>query len=162
MRTGAKKGQMSSIDAVLALIVFAGMVVFFMAFWSSSMMSIKGTLQKNRQEYAALAASGLLVKSPGVPYDWENAPSGVRTIGLAKSENVLSREKLSAFAGLPYGESKALLGIDSDFFFYLEDMEGSRLYEAGNPAASGKTSAIVARFALLDGKAVRIRLNVYG
>ncbi len=161
----AKKGQMNSIDAVLALLIFAALMVFFMMFWANSIVSMKNMVVKNRFEYAALSVSDLLVKSPGLPGKWENAPGNVQEIGLAAGENALSGRKLAAFAnlsGVDYANAKKLLGIDSDFFFYVEDMNGSRLYEAGNSAITGDDSITITRFATLNGKNVRVRMSVYG
>lgn len=156
------RGQTNAIDAVLAIVIFAIIIAVFLSFWANGTSSVKGMLQKNRLEYAALAVSDMLVKSPGLPFDWEKNVSSVQEIGLASGENALSREKLSAFANVSYADAKKLLGVDSDFFFYVEDRNGSRIYEAGSGAIGRKTSVSLTRFAILDGKEVRVRLDVYG
>ncbi|MEM2137856.1 MAG: hypothetical protein QW568_02105 [Candidatus Anstonellaceae archaeon] len=143
------------------MVIFIGLLVVFMAIWANGVSSAKGTLQKNRYEYAALAASDMLVRGPGEPAMWETNVSSLQKIGLARTSNVLSKEKLAAFAEMPYDDVRSLLGVDSDFFFYVEDMGGSRLYEAGRPGA-GKATVVVTRFAILDGKNVFVKLNVYG
>jgi hypothetical protein len=147
---------------VLALLIFMGLIVFFMVFWSNSIIAMKSAVLKNRYEYAAISVSDMLVRGTGLPSKWENSPGEVQEIGLAKDENVLSGAKLSNFSNLPYAASKKLLGIDSEFFFYVEDLNGSRLYEAGNSTMNGKTSVTITRFAILNGKNVRMKLSVYG
>jgi len=59
------RAQISSIDLVLALIVFSLLFVFFVGSWSSTVSSAKNAMKKNRMEYAALSATDLLLKSPG-------------------------------------------------------------------------------------------------
>ncbi len=156
---------MNSIDAVLALLIFAALMVFFLMFWTNSIVSMKNLVVKNRFEYAALSVTDLLVKSPGLPSKWESDPAYVQEIGLASGENSLSGRKLAAFENLAnasYSNTKKLLGIDSEYFFYVEDLNGSRLYEAGNATMNAENSITITRFATLNEKNVRVRLSVYG
>ena len=58
-------------------------------------------------------------------------------------------------------DSKQVLGIEYEFYFYVEDLEGNRLYEIGNSTLSEQVISIT-RFAVLENEKVRVRLMLHG
>lgn len=164
-----RKGQVSSVDAIVASMIFAILLIFLIAFWFVSIDSIGNVTAKNTLQTPAIAISDLLLKSPGVPENWENDTSSLKVIGLAVSDtdhNVLDMEKLDNFTALEYNMSRELFGLDEsrEFYFMVEDINHNMLYEAGNPNITESRRAVsISRFALLEEnlQRVRMRLIVY-
>lgn len=155
------KGQVNTLDFLIAVLVYAVVLIFIVGFWFASMMEIDRMVERNRMDSAAITISDLLIKSPGVPENWEEGPSGAGTLGLAGSQNVLDPEKVSNFTSLDYNSSKEVLGVEGDFYFYVEDLEGNRLYETGL-AELGEGVVPVMRFGVLEGEIVRMVVVVHG
>jgi len=159
---GAMRGQISSIDLVLAIIVFSILFVFFVSSWSTTVSSAKNAMKKNRMEYAALSATDLMLKSSGAPANWEQNPSSVQMVGLASAPNVLSPAKLSNFTAMNYSRQKDLLGMQEEFYFYIDNANGTRLYEDGNLTVKSKSVVSITRYGILSGNRVKIGMMVYG
>jgi hypothetical protein len=147
------------------MMIFMVIATFIMAFTMMAVDNANSSVKKTRMEVAAIDASEMLIKSPGVPKDWEKDATQVKSLGLVvnSSANVLSDAKLANFtsiSGQNYTAAKSLLGIEHEFYFYIENMSGTRLYEAGN-GTMGKQQASITRLGLLDGEKIRMRFIVH-
>ena len=156
-----RRGQVNSIDALVAIVVFVLCMTFILSFWSTTIATRAELIKRSRFEYAAISASDALAKSAGVPCDWEYNASSARMIGLATAPNVLSPTKLSNLTAISYAALKGKLGIDSDFYLYVEYQNGTRVYEAGNLLTAGSQVAAVQRFCLLGNESVKMVFLVY-
>lgn len=167
-----KRGQISSIDALVSNVIFAIILVAMLVFWFVSMESISNTIAKNRMETVAISLSDLLVKSEGEPGGWEYNITSLKRPGFAVSDenqNVLSSRKIAEFTELPYNTSKHLLGLDETYGYHLivEELNNNRIYQAGDPDIDEESTVIsVLRYAVLkEGqrpqKTVRLRLIIY-
>jgi len=156
------RAQISSIDLVLAIIVFSILFVFFVSSWSTTVSSAKNAMKKNRMEYAAISATDLMLKSAGSPAHWEQNTSSVQMVGLASTPNVLSSAKLAAFTAMDYSQQKSLLGMQEEFYFYVDNTDGVRLYEGGNLTVKSKGVVSIGRYGTLNGGKVKIGMMVYG
>jgi hypothetical protein len=103
---------------------FAASVVIFLTALILVMFALNYSLSQNRQqaemgmmESAAMSASDMLVRQPGIPESWNS--TSVTTIGLASQENILNETKISEFMGMDYNAIKSLLGI-ANYEFYFE------------------------------------------
>jgi hypothetical protein len=156
------RAQISAFDMVLAIMVFSMLFVFFVQSWSTTVSTANSAMKKNKVEYSAISATDLLMQSTGVPINWERNTSGIRSIGLASEPNVLSEKKVANFTELNYSIQKSLLGIPGDFYFYVEDMGGERLYECGNVTAISSNIVSISRIGMLGDQKVRLWLISYG
>ncbi|MCL6088616.1 MAG: hypothetical protein M1530_00430 [Candidatus Marsarchaeota archaeon] len=156
------RGQQNSLDAVLAIVVFALILTFTLEFWAARTAGADEVINRNGYQQAALSASDLLLKSPGVPNNWEANASNAQSIGWTSSPNVLSGPKIGNFSALDYERQKNLTGLWPEFYFEVTNMSGSVLYHGGNSSYGGRQQAALARFGLLNGQIVRIRWIVYG
>lgn len=157
---GSLKGQLNSLDLMLAIVIFVFLLSFVILFRFVDVLDLDKSLTKNKLEADALSLSDALIKSQGVPYNWEKNSSNVQMIGLVSSPNVLNSEKLQIFTNMSYTNATQFLGLSSQFYFYVEDLEENRLYETGNSTLSDQIISIT-RFAILNGEKVRVRLIVY-
>ena len=158
---GYRKGQINSLDMLITSVIFVLLIVFLVVTWYNSTYSARIIIEKNNMERSLLGASDILLKTRGLPDNWEANVSTVKMLGLAKSQNVLSASKLANFTSLIYSTAKTLLGYDYDFYFFVENINGSSLYQIGNVSASNRTVSIT-RFAILNNQKVRLRIGVYG
>ena len=69
----------------------------------------------------------------GSPADWNQ--TNVNVIGLTDGEQRLVEEKLDMLANMTYEQIKSNLRTQYNFYFYLEDVDGSII-----PINGGKTS----------------------
>jgi hypothetical protein len=143
---------------VLSFLAFAFILTLFLSFWYNGIYASNQAVVRNKMEYEMIAISDLLVESPGVPYYWESNTSNISALGLAREPNVLHPPKLSNFTNLSYGTLKSQLGLSHEFYFYVQDTNGNRLYETGNASSGTTSSVVVYRYALLNGQIVKLGL----
>jgi len=95
----------------------------------------------------------------------ESASSGNSTVSMAGFASLpykLSSAKIAQFAALNYTSQKALLGIQEQFSYHIEDTSGTILYEGGNLTAYSKDIVSITRFAVLNGNIVKLGVKIYG
>ncbi len=153
------KAQSSSIDLLVSFLVFIIVFIFILQFWSVSIKSTQSNTRRTDMESFAVSFSDNLLKSNGVPYNWNN--TNFNTIGLVSSQNILIPSKVSNFTSMSYDTLKQTFGIDYEFYFYVENLNGSRYYQIGN-YTFGPQAVSLTRLALLNNEKVRVRLIVHG
>ena len=155
------KGQTGLPDLVLGIVAFILLLSFVLAFSNASTENVSLKSRQHKMETSAITISDLLVKTQGVPADWDrNNPSSVLVTGLASFPNVLSEDKVSEFTALDYDDVKSLLGVDGEFLFQIEDLNGTVLHQLGDSNATAEQT-IVQRLALLEGEKVRVKIVVH-
>ncbi len=110
------KGQLSALDALVAIVLFVGMYSILIATLSN--------IDLGTNEFESLAikselVSAHLLTSSGEPTSW--TPSNVFQIGLVMQRGVIESEKLGNFLKLfqtDINKAKQLLGISGLNFFY--------------------------------------------
>ncbi|MFA5246494.1 MAG: hypothetical protein WC408_01225 [Candidatus Micrarchaeia archaeon] len=142
--------------------MFVVCLTFILSFWSMTITSRAEMVKRSRLEYSAIAASDVLIKSSGTPSNWEDNITGLKMIGLASSPNVLSLNKLSNFSALDYSIQKTMIGIDLEYYFYLEYANGTKIFSNGNSSLSGSQITVIRRIALLGNETVSMVLFAYG
>ena len=154
------KGQLNSIDSIVSVVIFTIVLTFILTFWFVNIQDIDKTIDRNKLEYDIISISDLLLKSSGIPSNWEENYSSVQMMGLVDSQNVLNENKLSNFTSMNYTELKEALGTIYEIYFYIEDIDGNKLYETGNNTLEGQSISL-ARFAVLNGEPVKMRLVLH-
>lgn len=130
------KGQFFSPDLLIAIIIFIfGLIMF----WGASnfvFSQVNNFIFFSSVDEIANASINNLIKSEGVPVDWENKKNieEVRFFGLSKSLNVIDESKLNSliyFLDNNYLLAKELLGFGKlDFKLRLYDSKGVIRYES--------------------------------
>jgi len=157
-----KKGQLNSIDLLMASIIFSLLIVFLVGFWVVDINDIYKISKKSELESQAISISDLLLKSRGIPKNWEENLSNVSMIGLVNSQNVFVKSKLNNFTHMNYTKAKELLGIKNEFYFCVNSLNGNTLYQSGNSTLGENGSIGITRFAVLDSEEVIVRLIIHG
>lgn len=155
------KGQTGLPDLVLGIVAFILLLSFVLVFSSVSTENVLLKSRQHKMEASAITISDLLVKTPGVSSDWDsNNPSSVLVPGLAQFPNVLSEDKVVEFTSLDYEDVKTLMGVDAEFLFQVEDLNGAVLYQFGDANTSSERVS-VQRLALLEGDKIIVNVIVH-
>jgi len=89
----SKKGQISTIDLTVAFTLVLLILLTTMEVWTLGLTKIFKFNDKRSLDRKALEVSELLIKTPGMPAEWQTLDSidarYVSTIGFAKRDNIL-------------------------------------------------------------------------
>lgn len=154
------KGQVVTSDFMLAIIIL--MIVIGMAgsLWNRSMYLIAEKNKRTQMRRLGLAVSSMLVKSSGVPNDWDS--DNVITIGLVDRPNVLNEDKILAFNSMEKSKIQDLLGIESfDFSFRVRAVNDTILFDYGTYPSGEIDVIVVRRLALYDTEPVYVEFGLW-
>ncbi|MCX8175138.1 MAG: hypothetical protein N3E51_02945 [Candidatus Micrarchaeota archaeon] len=155
------RAQSFGVDFVAGLTVFLLLVGYFLVFWDLFSVGYVESLEKGNTDIAAISISDALVSAPGEPYNWTDDPLNAKMIGFASKPGVLDWNRVAAFSALPYANARELLGAERDFWLKIETLDGARLASMGKEPQNATRAAEVARMAIMDGRAVAVRLQLY-
>jgi len=155
------KGQAILLDFVFAAFIFS--IVF-----AAIMLSLRN-IQDNldyeekvwRIQHAAIPAVDILVKSGGVPVDWELNPAQARIPALAGTGYGLSPVKVAALNNLDYEFVKQSLGLDGfEYKLVVQTIDGETVVSKGM-REQGDFVVGTTRLAFYRGRIARVRLTVW-
>ncbi len=151
------RGQSVMLDFLLAAFVFS--VVF-----SAVMLSLRNVQEtfdaeerRWRIQRGAIQAADVLVKSRGVPFNWNERET--RLPGLKSMGRSLESGKLSAFEGLDYEETKEMLGLEG--LEYRVEVKGNETSMSMGRPESGDLRVASTRVALHNGEPVFLKVTVW-
>jgi len=162
------KGQISSIDALIAILLFTGVY----AFLTSAYQGID--LEPDAFEALSLKASVVssnLLSSQGEPVNWTQ--SSVSQIGLVVNRGVIERDKLAAFLNLSQtnlSRVSELLGVSAyRLYFNVSYLNGSTVFVAA-PSFNGQavigsdfnstTAAVMRSLAVYNNSRVFVTIKI--
>ncbi len=160
---GARKGQLSTLDLVVAIMLFAGIMMMFTWAWGETQRFVWDSDALEHYRNTALDLTDILLHTQGTPADWEalgNATQPkVSSIGLVSEMSVLDRKKLEALEASPYDHTRAILGLEREgYAIEVLDRRGHTEYAIG---PDRDAIASVERLAVLDGQPVIFRLSLF-
>ncbi len=144
---------------MISIILFTIMLIFIIDAWDNNNTNIAEKQLTSRMESEAITILETFLKSKGIPENWNSTT--VQTVGLVTSQNELSASRLLNFTSMSYADAKTALKVDYEFYFYVEDMDGNRLYAQGNSSIGNKAVSLT-RFAVLNTSRVQVRMIVHG
>lgn len=155
------KGQVSSFDLIMSAIILILLVGYLVSSWNVQARAAISEASRDRYGNAGLSALNFMVNSRGIPENWTASDSSPETIGLASRPGVLDRGRLSNFSSMNYSAAKASLGLQEDFYFFVENATtNATLYSAGWDNAT-EVAYSFTRYAVLDNSPVRVRMRIY-
>ena len=168
MGNRSSRGQVLSTEVVVCMGLFTAALIALLAAWNSMHQSYLDEAGQAEMATALAGISDMAVLSPGEPAGWEAGEIGdASAIGLASSPNVLSERKLSALQSLDetqYSEAKERMGAGR-FGLYLSVSDAGGVIHSFGRQADYSDSSVQAldsgRLALLDGKVVRVRVQLW-
>lgn len=171
------KGQISTLDLVIASAVFVGILLSVIYLWSDTVKSISRTSEKSDLDSKVRDVSEALVKTPGDPPDWQKMSasdinsSTVKSLGLTKEDNILDPEKLNKFGLINYEEARTIMGLSREAYnITITNSTNEIVYSFGRPFEVGdcgpygcppRSIASAERLALLGGNKVKISVILF-
>lgn len=156
----AKKGQAISSDFVLAMILVMIIIGTAAASWDRAIYLIGEKNERIESRRLGLAVCDLLVRSPGVPSDWNS--TDVYTLGLVERLNVLDKNKINEFNSLPKSEIQELLGIRGfDFSFRVRAVNGTVLHDYGSSPTVLEDVIVIRRIAVYEDIPVHVEFGLW-
>jgi hypothetical protein len=145
-------------DWVIAAVVLTVILVSFVITWITGMNRLSYFEQERWREEAARSAIEQLLETPGYPTHWDKVTplteNNIRSIGLAKSRNLVSQSKLMKLMGLQstqYSFAKKIMGLQRyNVSIVVKDLGGDDLYSFNAPPPTDKRVSAVSRLALLE------------
>ena len=168
MKLTIHKGQIFSMDFMIAMLVFLFMLAVTLSY-SGEISNRIALIEKDsaRFTYAQHAANAVMFSS-GYPADWENLSdlTTVTSFGLAENRNIISPAKVQRMADLNqsfYAGIKDLLGL-SKYDLKIEIIKldtGVKLKEFGTNPGSEDIVTSINRFGDYNGVTVNVRVKVF-
>lgn len=95
-------------DFMASVAIFGAILTLFITMWSLGVDSQQTFDREELLRQQAERTADFFVTTEGYPNNWEENDVEVRIPGFAISDNVLSQEKIEAFANLSYERQKTL------------------------------------------------------
>lgn len=159
------KAQVWSLDFALSLMIFMTSLFAVIFAWNYISVNAMENQEMKELQVMALALSDSLIRSKGIPVDWNE--SGVEVIGLAEDENVLNITKVGFFVNMSVTDNDRLKGLMDigfyGFYFEVRDINGTVYANTTTPVST--TSPIVVpieRYAMYDERIVKVRFIIWG
>jgi hypothetical protein len=177
-----KKGQVFSGELLIAYVIFTMVLIMVVYLWSNVVEDILESEDIYDLESTAMDMSEKLMKTPGVPVDWNR--SNVDDIGLANTSRNLEEDKVTDFLYLMdadaynnscndaavsnYECNKHMTGAGVyDFYLDMRYLNGSQVSLNGQPCTAGRQPVddtrkiTVTRTGLLSMTIVQVRISVW-
>jgi len=113
-----KKSQISTIDVLVAVFIFAVVFTIIMINWHNYSVKLTNKLEREVILSQAIEITDVLVKTQGAPTNWNR--TNVELIGLASSDRKISEEKVQEFCNITYNTTKQIFGLLYDYDFHIE------------------------------------------
>ena len=183
-KSNTKKGQVFTWDLAISISIFLIVIAMLFYMWDTTISKVTETREIYEMESIATEAAEQLIRTPGVPHDWEDTDKyeviNISSIGLANVEpRVLNDEKILRFVDLAnsdYDTMRALLGIrEYDFYFNMtyfnetinETINETQLFINGKEIAAGTLPSNASftisarRTAILNDKILKLYFSVW-
>jgi hypothetical protein len=105
-----RRTQASVIDFIVAFFIFASIFLVNHQAWNSIETKLENTESTHFFKTSIYNIVETLIKTNGEPFNWEENPGSLISIGLADKENILSNEKLVALNNTDYNLTRNQLG----------------------------------------------------
>ena len=126
------KAQIAMTDLFLAVFLFIILAAFFFIAWDTYQKRLYDTISRSEMEIYTIQITNQILRSPGVPENWEYFNKTPDAIGLADKYNSISDKKLSGLKNLNYTDIKDLMNLGSYNFYFLLKQSNNSIFEIGD------------------------------
>jgi len=131
------KGQFTTTEFLMIVFVLIFLITLATVIWNTVGKTIGEKTVKNELQSAAIDISDQLLKSQGLPTDWEGT-SKIYSLGLVVGDHMIDEGKLRSMLNLPYSQIKSSLGIKTyEFYFKIVNLSGNIIQVDGKNAEVG-------------------------
>ena len=85
-----KKAQLFSTDLFISASIFLVLIISVIAFFTFYSVRVDETIKNEDLNLRTLQITDLLLKSEGLPYNWEDDPGNLQIIGLVSDDRIFS------------------------------------------------------------------------
>lgn len=159
-----KKAQLWSLDFAMSMLIFMSALFAMIFAWNYISANSTETQEMKELQYKALTISDSLIRTPGIPLDWDEGT--VEVLGLAEDENVLNVTKVRYFVNMidtDYDRAKGLMDIGFyDFSFNVTDLNGT-VYESTASQVSNTSVMVIPieRYTLYNDRIVKVMFVIW-
>ena len=159
-----RKAQVWSMDFALSLTIFMSALLTVAFAWNYISANSIGTQQMQELQLKALTLSDSLIRTPGIPVDWNE--TNVQVLGLASEENVLNVTKVRFLVNMSKNDYNRMLGLMDigfyDFYFEVEDLNGSMFENTTTPVDQNSPIIVpIERYTIYNGRIAKARFVIW-
>lgn len=150
-----KSGQAVIIDLFVAVSVFIILIIILTITWDLYNVRLQTRMEYDEMILKTFLISDALVKSEGVPFDWDDNPTPsvatIRQLGLADRRGILSDKKVEKYLSLSNADVKDILNIGLyNYYFLIRDVNGTP-YVSRGAVPQGKLAVNSGRIVVYKG-----------
>ncbi|MBU0460441.1 MAG: hypothetical protein KKH52_03885 [Nanoarchaeota archaeon] len=159
----SKKGQLFSIDGFVAIVIFLVIFVFLISVWNLYSIKLSQNVASEELHLLAFQTTDLLLKTNGVPENWELVEGNVSVVGLNAYPGVLNANKVNTFLAMDYDLAKAYFNLERfDFSFKFLTLGGSVVSSLGiEPNEKTEEVVSIVSFAKLENEVRKIEFMLW-
>ena len=156
-----KKSQIWYTDFIVGIFIFFIVILVYYGYAHSFNQNPSSTASDLLMDAKTISQS---LVAQGFPSGWNQ--SDVQIIGLTDGNYRLNSTKLGIFADMEYSLLKARLRTSYEFYFYLEEVNGSRILINGKegvglPGENSKNLVSIIRVVIFNSRLINMVVNVW-
>ncbi|MBN2112077.1 hypothetical protein JW707_03175 [Candidatus Woesearchaeota archaeon] len=151
-----KKAQVWYLDFMVGLIIFTIMVVVYYQYSGNFSGEDESDWEEMMVDSNSISSS---LMSAGLPSNWTEG--NVTLLGITDGKYRINETKLWQFENMSYADAKNLFRTRFDFYFFLEDANGTKHHEAGLSPNSSKFLVATTRFVIYNSSINRAVIHLW-
>ena len=156
-----KKAQVWYTDFMIGVLIFVIVILIYYEYAHSLTQDPSDITSDLIMESKAISSS---LVAPGIPSNWNQ--SNVQIIGLTDGNHRLNQSKLDMFANMSYSSSKTKLRTPYEYYFYLEDVDGSIIQIGGETgiglnATDSENLVSITRVVIYNSRLINMVVHVW-
>jgi len=161
MKKYKSKGQVISMDLMISLVVISILFLFMINYYQKIEDDFYDDVKFQDMQIYGHAITQILLKTPGIPSNWENDASNVNMTGIVDIENRVVDDKLNAFIGLDYDFTRDLWNLEEDFLMEIFYQNNSVEVSYGATSARNKKAVAIQRVVLYQNEKRKFKLTIW-
>ena len=155
------KAQIAVTDLFIAVFIFMILIIFIVIYLDTYDKRLDESIKYQELETIGFQITDMLVKSRGIPPDWESNISNADAIGLAGYDRILSYNRVNAFFDSNYTELKEKFNIERcNFYIVLTAINGTAIKDIGEPS-DGDYSVDINRYVLYQNETTILKFTIW-
>ena len=151
-----KKSQVWFLDFIVGLLIFMIVIFIYYDYYSNLVDESEPAWEEIIIDSKSISSS---LMSSGYPEDWNE--SNVSRIGILDGNYRINQTKIERFVSMPYNTSRQLFNTWFDFYFFIEDKNGTDYFEAGAEPSGQEYLVQTTRLAIYNSSIYRMVLYIW-
>jgi hypothetical protein len=152
----AKKAQAWYIDFMVGLLIFTMIVIIYYQYYETVNEEAESNWEEMIIDSKSISSSLL---SPGYPEGWDN--ESVEIVGMTDGNYRINYTKTGYLKNMTYRQLKDTIKTRFDFYFFLQDQNGTIIEEFGANTTSPEFLVQATRFAICNSSICRMVLHLW-